>query len=356
MKIGTLEISKEKIIIETENGKEITIIREENDNREEFDLSELTTLMFDVTKAIDILYPTSNKIQIEQTKIPNIIKNSLNESRIMNLITAQKNISVEQIRMFKEDIGKRNKNGMTALMYYCMLSNEFNPEIVDELKDELKLKDKNEQTALMYLCEFYDYERYENIIPFMEKLSDEIGITDKEHATALMILCCTNRKKNTIIRKEIIEFLKDEIIIKDENGQTPLMCLLDNSNVILTKDLVNKFSTTFCTIDNWDQNALMHYLTNEKIDLDKNIIDLLKSESNFFVKNDEDKVANPLIIYLCDRLSELDIEIVDILSEPFEIKDTIRKEIRECMPFKEGVEDKFFDILDKIVVEARSRL
>lgn len=161
------------------------------------------------------------------------------------------------IEILSSNIGKQDKTGSTALLYYIKcsssldlnvikaLKNEINiaddcgktplmmaayyklsfitEDILDELNENIGKQDNKGFTALMEIMKKTSVNKLNSII---EKLKPEIGKQTKTGTTALMLACLFN-----IISPEIIELLKDEIYLRDNIGRTPLMALMNGRNI-----------------------------------------------------------------------------------------------------------------------------
>ncbi|TNJ28280.1 Ankyrin repeat protein 2 [Giardia muris] len=93
------------------------------------------------------------------------------------LIAAVRERSTEYLQKYLTHIGKRDPNGMTALMH--AVRSQY-VEAVIHLKGESKLQNNAGQTALMFAAELGN----EKLVRLLS--SDELGIQDNEGRTALM--------------------------------------------------------------------------------------------------------------------------------------------------------------------------
>ena len=69
----------------------------------------------------------------------------------MDLCRYNENITPEMIREFKDEIGMKNNNGTTDLIYLCQYNKNISQKLIRELKNEIGIKNNHNYTALIYL-------------------------------------------------------------------------------------------------------------------------------------------------------------------------------------------------------------
>ena len=177
---------------------------------------------------------------------------------LMHYMYITRSPQIDIIMKLKKEIGMRDRTGNTALMYYMRNRTNHDPYIIGLLKDEIGMYNNYGHTALMF------YTLHNDNIDIIRALRNEISMVDNHYNIALKYIL------KHLPNIEVLRMFKDEFDMVDYKLYTYL-----KYNHKVTSDVVAML------YDGEDHTVLDTYLEREDLDLDVDVLEVLKDEIGY---------------------------------------------------------------------------